>query len=377
MQKNNLLFFDKKHAQTTPNITSKTIHQQLKNYHSYNLPRSKPLYINNLSLFCIRNSLLRMNLRLTFLLILFTSVCVNNLHAQWDAQLSQYWRVKTFFNPAFAGETSNMESALLHRRQWVGFENAPVSSMMLINMPLNFLGKTHGVGGSVINEKIGLFSNTTMSGQYSYKLNFGKGKTLNFGLQLSFANISFDASGIHIPRDDKNIFDPNDPAIPTGGGSGKTLDSGLGVSWVTPKYYVGLSSLHLWEPTFELDDTHSSFIGRTYYLVAGYNIQLSNPLISLQPSTLIKADAAVYQVDLTGRVVYNKMFSGGITWRKDDGFVFLLGANIKNFDVGYSYDLSTSAIGKVSNGSHEICVKYSIPFGKKKAPGGFKSVRIL
>lgn len=320
--------------------------------------------------------ILCMRLKITLLITLLTVVCANTLYAQWDAQLSQYWSVKTYYNPAFAGQSQNMESTLLHRRQWVGFDNAPVTSMMLMDMPFNFLGKSHGVGVSIINEKIGLFSNTTTSGQYTYKVNFGKGRFLNFGLQLSFANIDFDAGGIYMPQDASGKFEPNDPAIPTGG-SGKAFDGGLGVTWITPKYYIGLSSLHLWEPGFELDETHSSFIGRTYYLTAGYNIQLANPLISLQPSTLVKADAAVYQIDLTGRLVYNKMFSGGITWRKDDGFVFLLGANIKNFDVGYSYDLSTSAIGKVSNGSHEICVRYSIPIGKKKEPRGYKSVRIL
>ncbi len=323
------------------------------------------------------NSLLRMNWRFILLFTIFTSTCVNGLYAQWDAQLSQYWSVKTYYNPAFAGETANMESTLLHRRQWVGFENAPVSSMMLMNMPFSFMGKTHGVGVSIINEKVGLFSNTTTSGQYSYKFKFGKNKLLNIGLQLSFASIDFDAGGIYIPQDEGGKFDPSDPAIPAGGADGKTFDGGIGVTWITPQYYIGLSSLHIWEPSFDLDDTRSSFIGRTYYLMAGYNIQMSNPLISLQPSTLVKADASLYQIDLTGRIVYNKMFSGGITWRKDDGFVFLLGANIKNFDVGYSYDLSTSAIGKVSNGSHEICVRYSIPIGKKKSPGGYKSVRIL
>lgn len=316
-----------------------------------------------------------MKLRLTFFSLLFLIACTLPLSAQWDAQFSQYWRVKTYYNPSFAGETENMESGLMHRRQWVGFERAPVSSMMLMDMPLDFLGKTHGVGFHIMNEKIGLFSNTTTSGQYTYKIKFEGNKYLNLGVQLSYASIDFDAGGIHIP--DGPEFDPSDPSIPVGGSGGKNFDGGFGVSWVTPKYYIGISSLHLWEPKFDLSDTQSSFIGRTYYLMGGYNIQLSNPLISLQPSAFLKADAAVYQIDVTGRVVYNNMFSGGITWRKDDGFVFLLGANIKNFDVGYSYDLSTSAIAKVSNGSHEICVRYSIPLGKKKSPGGYKSVRIL
>jgi type IX secretion system PorP/SprF family membrane protein len=299
----------------------------------------------------------------------FSSVAV---YGQWDAQLSQYWRMKNYYNPSFIGQTDAIESSLLHRQQWVGLTNAPATSLISLNMPIQFLGKDHGVGVIVMNEKIGLFSNTSTLGQYTYKVKFKKGRYLNIGIQGGMMNIDFDASKIHIP--DSDYHDKTD--IPSAGGD-KKIDAGIGISWITPNYYIGVSASHLWEPSFELDDNTSTYIPRGYYIMAGYNIKLNNPLIELQPSALFKSDAIAHQLDVTAKVEYNKMFSGGISWRKDDGFVFLLGARIRNIEAGYSYDLSTSEIAKVSNGSHELFLRYSIPLEKKKDRSVGKSIRIL
>ncbi len=308
------------------------------------------------------------------LFLLFFVFGIGSAYSQWDTQISQYWRMKQFYNPAFIGETSNIESSMLHRRQWVGITNAPVTSIVSLNMPINFLGKEHGVGAIVTNEKVGLYSNTSMMGQYTYKFKFKGNRFLHVGLQGGLFNIDFDAAKIHIP--DSEYHDRTDPAIPTAGGD-KIIDAGLGVAWIAPRYYLGFSVSHLWEPSFSLNDNSDAYIARTYYLMGGYNIMLDNPLIELQPSAFFKTDAISYQVDITAKAEYNKMFSGGISWRKDEGFVFLLGVKIRNIDAGYSYDLSSSAASAVSSGSHELFIRYSIPLQKKKEVRGTKSIRIL
>ncbi|MDR0824782.1 MAG: type IX secretion system membrane protein PorP/SprF [Prevotella sp.] len=312
-----------------------------------------------------------MKLNYIILYTLFFVFGTSAVYAQWDTQISQYWRMKNFYNPSFIGENNAIEASLLHRRQWVGIENAPVTSLISLNMPVNFLGKEHGVGALVVNDKLGLFSNTAMMAQYTYKLKLRKDRYLNIGLQAGLMNINFDASGIKIPDDQKE-----DVELPAVAGD-KKFDTGLGISWITPNYYIGVSATHLLEPRFDIDEEHSSYVARIYYAVGGYNIKLNNPLIELQPSVLFKSDAVTYQVDVTAKIEYNKMFNGGISWRKDDGFVFLLGVRIKSIDAGYSYDLSTSAISKVSNGSHELFIRYSMPVEKKKERHSGKSIRIL
>jgi type IX secretion system PorP/SprF family membrane protein len=315
-----------------------------------------------------------MKIKLIILSITFFTSGFGAAYGQWDAQISQYWRMKNYYNPSFVGQTDAIESSLLHRRQWVGLTNAPATSLVSANMPVQFLGKEHGVGIIVMNEKVGLFSNTSTLGQYAYKFKFRNNRYLNVGIQAGMMNIDFDASKINTL--DSDYHDRADPAIPSAGGE-KKIDAGIGISWVTPVYYIGVAATHIWEPSFELNDNTQASIARGYYVMGGYNIKLDNPLVELQPSAFFKSDAVTCQLDITAKIEYNKMFSGGISWRKDDGFVFLLGIKIRNIEAGYSYDLSTSEIAKVSNGSHELFLKYSIPLEKKRDRNIGKSIRIL
>lgn len=315
-----------------------------------------------------------MKFKFTLLVILFSLVGFGTAYAQWDTQISQYWRMKNFYNPSFIAETNNIESSMIHRRQWVGVGNAPVTSIVSLNMPISFLGKDHGIGAIMTTEKAGLFSNTFMMGQYTYKFKFKNNRFLHVGLQGGLLDVNFDAAGIKIP--DSPEHDQQDLAIPAAAGD-KVADAGLGVAWIAPRYYIGFSVNHLWEPKFALDDNRDSYIARTYYLVGGYNIRLGNPLIELRPSALFKTDGVDYKLDLTARLEYNKMFNGGISWREGEGFVFLLGVKIRNIDAGYSYDWSNTEISKVSHGSHEVFIRYSIPLDKKKSVAASKSIRIL
>lgn len=307
-----------------------------------------------------------------FLLVLLCFWSILSMKAQWDSNISQYWAMKNFYNPSFVGEKNALESSLIHRRQWVGIDNAPVTSVISVNMPLELFGKRHGIGVLINNDKLGLYSNTSFMVQYAYKFVFKGNKTLNVGLQGGMFNVDFDAGGIEIPTGE--AFDPSE--VPSGGGE-KVIDGGLGISWITPHYYAAFSISHLWNPSFSLDENYRSYIARTFYFAGGYNIKLGSSLMELQPSLFYKTDAVFHQLDVTARLDYKKFINGGVSWRKDDGFIFLLGVKIRNIEASYGYDLSTSAIGRVSHGSHEIFIKYSVPLSKSKKRGALKSIRIL
>ncbi|MFV0467939.1 MAG: type IX secretion system membrane protein PorP/SprF [Dysgonomonas sp.] len=308
------------------------------------------------------------------LLLLF--VCFTKTYAQWDAQISQYWRVRPFFNPSFAAEADSLQLTALHRQQWIGLAGAPKTSIVTANMPISFLERKHGIGAMFMTESIGLFKNSYFAGQYAYKKKIKK-SMLNIGAQVSLATINFDAGSIYIP-DNSNDHDNSDPAIPSTTEAASVFDASIGVSWINADYYAGLSVAHLLEPTFDIDDTHTSYISRTYYLTAGYNIKFRNPLYVLQPSVLVKSDGVFMQYDVTARMVYNNLFNGGVSWRKDDGLIFVLGITFRNFDAGYAYDLSTSAISKASSGSHELFLRYNMPVNlDKPKKNRHKSVRVL
>lgn len=306
-----------------------------------------------------------------YLLALLISFCFSlDLKAQWDAQVSQYWKVKTFFNPAFGAEKDSIQATLLHRQQWVGVDNAPKTFIVSADMPVNFMGRKHGVGILAMSESIGLFKNTSIGAQYVYKKRWKK-NILNVGVQVGFTSIGFDASQIDkAGQEDIEDIGATDQT--------KVIDGNIGIAWVAPKYYIGISSTHITQPNFDIGDDITTYIARAYYFTAGYNLRLGRSAYEFQPSVLVKADNTVVQYDATARLVYNKMFNGGVSWRKDDGFVFLLGINIFGVDAGYAYDLSTSDIAIKSKGSHEFFVRYAMPIKlSKSGNSSHKSVRIL
>jgi len=334
-----------------------------------------------------------------FLLSVIILTGFHSLKAQFDAQLSNYWAAIDYFNPAYAGQTGNLEATLISRMQWVGIEGAPRTTILTAQMPYSFMGRVHGVGASMYNDRQGLFSVSMYSGQYAWMKKTKKGK-FSIGIQVGYINQSFDGTKVEIPEDD--YHNTIDEAIPTSLVSGTTIDAGLGLFFSKEKWFAGLSVNHLLAPTLDLTETHVFEIPRTYYFTAGYNIQLSNPLLELRPTVLVKTmemsslyldgDSLVEkvetdlmkamlrntQVDVSLRMIYNKLFWGGLSWRKGDAATIMLGGKIKMIEAGYAYDFPISRIIKASTGSHEVFIRYTMDIDlNKRAKNKHKSVRIL
>jgi type IX secretion system PorP/SprF family membrane protein len=170
-----------------------------------------------------------------------------------------------------------------------------------------------------------------------------------------------------------------DPEIPQGYVVGMSFDMSLGLFYSTPKWYTGVSYSDLNNPTVEWGDSKWRY-KRTgsLFLTVGYNWVLPDKKYVFKPSTLIKTDFSSLQWDVTARVEYDSKYWGGLSYRIEDAVVFLAGINIEGgLSIGYSYDLSTSHIGAVSSGSHEILVMYSFEYILGNRNSKYKSIRIL
>jgi type IX secretion system PorP/SprF family membrane protein len=280
-----------------------------------------------------------------------------------------------YYNPAYAGVREDLNLLALSRLQWIGIEGAPKSFFIHADMPFK-LGKTnHGVGLLIFTEGIGLFQNTHVNLQYAYKQKL-LGGTLSAGLQFGLVNQSFNGEKVFYPT--SQFHQQQDQAIPNVQVSGMGMDIGAGLYYTHKKFYVGLGVTHLNKAEVRLDEYSSMYLSSTYNLTGGYNIQLRNPLYELQPSVFFKTDMQSFQADITARLVYNKMFNGGFSWRVNESVILLLGAKFGSFHVGYAYDFPTTPILKGTSGSHELMVSYKLKLKKSKSgKNKHKSVRIL
>lgn len=300
-----------------------------------------------------------------------------SVRGQADMQLSQYFLGLGYYNPAYVGTSGDLNMLGLFRQQWIGMPKAGTSFFVIADMPLKLGNLNNGIGLVVNTENIGLFQFTKVGLQYAYKQKL-LGGTLSIGLQGGIYNVGLDGTKIYIPESDYHEPVESDPALPSTAVQGMALDVNAGVFYTHKNFYLGFGATHLTAPEINLGESYYYFMNMGLNLTGGYNIQLTNPLYELQPSVFLKTDMQTFQADITARMVYNKMFNGGLSWRINESVVVLLGATFGRFQVGYAYDFPTTPILKGSSGSHEVLVRYRLKLKKTKTgKNRHKSVRIL
>ena len=296
--------------------------------------------------------------------------------AQQDPKFSQNMFLVPFYNPGAMGSTDKICLAAAFRNQWTGLPDAPVTTTFNAHMPFNLFGRTHGVGVSLMNDNLAFNNDFLFSIAYAFRMELGNGN-LGIGINLGVANQSLtpDWNGTDVIEPDA------DPSIPGDGGSAFGFDMGLGVYYYADNLYVGLSTTHLNETSFEfIGDTGNkeTKLTRHYYLMAGYNIQLSNPMFEIIPSLMVQSDARSHHLYLNTNVRYNKKFWGGVSYSVSGALTAMFGIELLNgLRIGYSYDFELSPLLNYNSGSHEVTVRYCFDLSIDKSPQKYKSIRFL
>lgn len=297
---------------------------------------------------------------------------LSEMSAQYDAAYAHYWAMETSFNPAATGKEKKINVTAAYNNTLTGFENNPRTMYASADMPLYAIGSFHGVGALFQNDQIGLFTHTKMALQYSYKHKLFGGM-LSIGAQVGMLSEKFDGTKVDTDT-------PDDPAFPSTEVNGSAMDFGAGIYYVHGRLYAGLSVQHLNSPMVELGERNNFKIDPTYYFTGGYNINLKNPFISIQPSALVQYDGTELRADITAIARYThdkKMLYGGLGYSPTNSVTVYVGGNFHGIRLGYSYEVYTSAIS-MGNGSHEVFVGYQTDINiGKKGRNLHKSVRLL
>jgi type IX secretion system PorP/SprF family membrane protein len=243
-------------------------------------------------------------------------------------------------------------------------------------MPWNYRGMQQGIGIVAAYDKASsLYQRTNIAAQYAYKKKMGKG-VLSIGLQAGLISETFLGDSVRLNEDDGN-----DEIISRVTVDGKAIDFAFGLFYSTDKYYIGIASTHLLAPKIKLGENMEMPVDRMYNLTAGYNIPTGNPLFELQPSLFVQSNLQMAAGDITARVVYNKMYNGGLGIRLNDmagvnAVMLYLGVEMKRIRLGYAYDFPTTVMSKI--GSHELMLSYRVELEKPKGKSNkHKSIRIL
>ncbi|MEZ7966245.1 MAG: type IX secretion system membrane protein PorP/SprF [Flavobacteriales bacterium] len=302
-------------------------------------------------------------------IILFTALSALTLNAQQELQLSQYMFNQLLTNPAYSGTHSYGSASIIHRSQWVSFDNAPTSQVASLETPI---GEKIGLGLLVTNDSHGIIKELSFMGNVGYKFNLTSTTKLSLAVRLGVSSYSADFGEI-------DVWDTDDPIYSSSNISGAFIPKfGAGAYLYDEKWYVSLGIPTITAPTDDkliLTSTNAKYFEQHYYAGAGYVFKLS-PLIDLRPSVLLKyQNAAPAEVDINANFLINKKLWLGLGYRTGDALIGMVEYNISTrLRGGYAYDFTTTDIGNYSNGSHEIMIAFD--FGedilvKKTSPRYF------
>ena len=249
--------------------------------------------------------------------------------AQFDTHFTHYWALQGYYNPAVAGLSGKLNIYGTYAMQMAGYTNAPATMLVGADMVLPTEKKNQAVSANLYNESIGLFTNQRLFAGYAYRFNLWNGR-MAVGVNAGSLEQKFDGSKVESEES-------NDDAFPSSEVDGMGFDLTAGVHYTHRLFYAGLSVMHLTAPTIELGETHEIKVDRTYYLSGGGNIQLKNPLLSIQPSLQLMTDLQAWRADVTVRGTYTydeKRYYAGLTYSPMTSVAMLLGGEINSVSFG-------------------------------------------
>jgi len=276
---------------------------------------------------------------------------------QHRVQFTQYMFNGLVINPAYAGADEALSLTVIQRRQWSGIENAPTTQTLSAHTL--FRNRNVGLGLVVMNDRVGVHKNLNVLANYAYHIWTDQHAHISFGLQGGVRSIKSDYASLGNPG--------NDPKVYNAYVSETFFDLGSGIYFKSPRFEAGISTLELLPQTASVNDSISiAFNKAQFLLMSKYRFAVGKDF-TLEPSGLLKYTSHVpLSFDINMNVLYRKVLTMGLSYRKKESVDFLLKAQVTGqLQFGYSYDHAIGEISRFANGSHELMVHYLFRYVRK------------
>jgi type IX secretion system PorP/SprF family membrane protein len=260
-------------------------------------------------------------------------------------------------NPAYAAVDESMSVTALYRHQWVGFAGAPNTQTISVHTPIK--ESNTFVGALLVRDQIGeVITETGGCLTLTQRVKIGEKSYISLGINAGLSSLKADYSQIYsqssTSADDPSFIDENSIRG----------NMGIGVMLFSDKYYVGISSPHLYyDDLIKLAKNPTSLAYRPHYMIqAGYLLTINDDF-KLKPNLLIKyVNGSPVQFDLNANLLIKETVWLGASYRSLDSFDGLFSVFITpDIQFGYSYDFITTKLASVQKGSHEVMLKFRLP----------------
>jgi len=323
------------------------------------------------------------------LLVLYIITGVKSAEAQQQPQYTQYIINNYILNPALTGIENYTDVKISHRHQWVGLQDAPVTTYLTLHKPLgkqddrttatsfdmpgeNPRGRNfwqdyeaakphHGIGLKIINDRTGPLNRFAGYISYAYHIGISARTSIAAGFEAGVQDIFLNRSKL-----DFGTTNPVDPAVYNSGEINSLKpDFGAGIWVYSADYFIGLSAQQIIPQKIYFSDNtvkqQQSKLVPHLFATAGYRFFIDDD-ISMIPSVMLKYVQPVpVSIDINTKFQYRDLLWAGAGYRLKDGFNAMLGVNVSNtFNISYAYDYTTSQLNTITKGTHEIVLGFLI-----------------
>lgn len=291
--------------------------------------------------------------------------------SQQDYRISHGELADEIRNPALAGFNSSLTVFVLHRRQWIGLEGAPNTSVFGGSYRLS--GKVGGaIGLQVVDDQIGSLRNNQVNLKYAKSLRFGVTEfRIGVGLSGFFINDRTTWEVSDVETDDLLVNNNSRASF---------FDVNGGFFVKRNDFSLGFASNKL--RNVELKDIRL-ITTRSFESWVGYKLQWGNKIaINTTPMLRLRTDLLA-KPQVEGRLdteINNKYWL--MTGYRNDESVIVGGAMFIPFGIGkmllgYTFDYTINGLTEYNSGSHELFIRFTsdkIDVSQKKE---IKNVRFL
>jgi type IX secretion system PorP/SprF family membrane protein len=260
------------------------------------------------------------------------------------------------FNAAYCGNSDYTEIELIHRQQWMNFNNGPAASGFVFQYPTQ---KRLSLGlNFFIQEAVALRTSSIMA-SFAYRVPLSANQFLNFGVSLG--------GGLNkLDLEDSDYS--NDPTILQAAGNSWYADGNFGILYTLNKLKIGIALTQLFGHSYfrrsTLNDIRFSQLKNQLYSLQ-YKFSLGSN-VEAEPGFLyhLRRDNQNSWELFTVFHFYKKITFGG-SYHNTQGPALLFGATIKQkVCFSYNYEFTPVSDDFASVSSHEFHL--SVRLGKQK-----------
>jgi len=299
-------------------------------------------------------------------------IIYSNVQGQSRKHASNFSIFQQYYNPAFTGFKGSMIKSY-YRNQWAGFEGAPKTLFISgeVNLadyaenttstegeqPIVKSGIQHSVGLSILHDTFGPFVENQIFVSYKSLVNISEKVRLQAGAAIAYHAQTLDGSKLT----SEEASDPSLQNYVNQTSRSGRLDFNVGLALSGQDFYAGYAMQNV---RGGLGGNKNDFFqnnSKMHHIVQGGYRQAVSEKLGLVFNGLFRFDSQLKET-IEGQikgVFYNTAWLG-VGYRASLAYTLNVGFRMKQFQIGYAYEMPTGNAQMTGNGTNEIMVTYDL-----------------